>query len=1017
MSRLSLLFATLLVAPIVWADFPAPINTEPLAIPAPGRDAEQPMDAVAAAAAFELPDDLTTTLIAAEPDVQNPIAMAWDDAGRMYVAENYTYAQRPIRFEPDLRDRVVVFTGVQSNQPKRHVFIDTVTHLTGVETGVDGASGRRGVWLMCPPQLLFVPDQNADLIPDGPPEVILDGFTVADANHHNFANGIRFAPDGWLYGRCGGSCPGRVGRPGTAAADRVPLEGGIWRYDTRRQLFEVICHGTTNPWGHDFNEVGELFFINTVNGHLWHGIQGAHFKRPFTLDPNPNAYELIDQHADHYHFDTAGAWNESRDGAANDFGGGHAHSGLLIYQSDTLPPSYRGDVYTLNFHGRRINRETLHDHGSGYLAKHGQDMFLSADPWFRGIDLQTGPDGRIYVIDWSDTGECHEHTGVHRTSGRIYAIGPADPSRLPGESLKTRFDSLASNDPARLGKLIMGEEKWFSDRAILRLRDADVTIEEVESWADGMKAIDSEDPLSAKAHRHRLATQWVVSAQPPIDHCLGVHPDHGTERGQAFASTMRFSFDTQTARQRLGLASQLQRTPQGLRYGTAKKLCRVSEDADDHNLPLMVWYALMNAPDDDAMPMRLVLGQSRWPTLNRQIGRWLGQRIESQDAAIEAIGLARRQLQRPGDRDDALAHATLIGLARGAVGATDPVRLADLDGLQTMVADADPEVIEAVTRLQKLFAGEIDLDERLEQIRRRDQQPTLALAAIGSLIRQREQLDLSDERLIDLAKPMLSDSRINADVAIAMADLGSGQVAELILQRQNRYRRPRLPEVIAALCVRPGTAKALMNWLQERSKEQPDLTKTLLTASNVRTLGALGVGSIDEAVAELWGTLRDTPEDKLTEIGRLKSSLSTSLGSADRSAGRALFAKNCQQCHQLFDQGGGVGPNLTGAQRSNLDYWLGNIVDPSAEISAAYRATQILTDDGRVLVGLVTSRSRLAVTLVAAERTWEIPVDDIEVQRVLDQSPMPDGLLTPMTDEQTADLLGYLMSPTQVPLP
>jgi hypothetical protein len=64
--------------------------------------------------------------------------------------------------------------------------------------------------------------------------------------------------------------------------DRVPLAGGIWRYHPQRKVFEALCHGTTNPWGSDWNEVGEMFFTNTVNGHLWHMIPGAHYTRPHT---------------------------------------------------------------------------------------------------------------------------------------------------------------------------------------------------------------------------------------------------------------------------------------------------------------------------------------------------------------------------------------------------------------------------------------------------------------------------------------------------------------------------------------------------------------------------------------------------------------------------------------------------------------------------------------------------------------------------------------------------------------
>src|SRR5437899_6533802 len=144
--------------------------------------------------------------------------------------------------------------------------------------------GYGGVWLMCPPRLLFIPDRNGDDVPDSAPEVVLDGFTIPPENYHTFANGLRFGPDGWLYGRCGASSPGEIGAPGTPAERRIPLRGTIWRYHPQRRVVEALSSGTTNPWGHDWNEHGELFFINTVNGHLWHDFAGAHFVRPHTID-------------------------------------------------------------------------------------------------------------------------------------------------------------------------------------------------------------------------------------------------------------------------------------------------------------------------------------------------------------------------------------------------------------------------------------------------------------------------------------------------------------------------------------------------------------------------------------------------------------------------------------------------------------------------------------------------------------------------------------------------------------
>jgi len=240
-------------APAFADDFPAPKNTEPL-----GK--APPLSPDAAAKALALPAGFNITVFAAEPRVQNPIGIAWDARGRMWVAENYTYAESPLRFDLAHRDRVVILEDADNDgvAEKRSVFTDEVQMLTSVEVG------QGGVWLMCPPRLLFIPDRDGDDKPDGPPQTVLDGFEVGKASSHNFANGLRWGPDGWLYGRCGHSCPGKLGVPGTPEHLRAPIRGGIWRYHPGRKVVEVLTHGTTNPWGHDWDANGELFFVNTV---------------------------------------------------------------------------------------------------------------------------------------------------------------------------------------------------------------------------------------------------------------------------------------------------------------------------------------------------------------------------------------------------------------------------------------------------------------------------------------------------------------------------------------------------------------------------------------------------------------------------------------------------------------------------------------------------------------------------------------------------------------------------------
>ncbi len=181
------------------ADFPTPPNSE--------TDLSRPlMPAAEAAAKMVLPQGMKATVFAAEPDVQNPIALAWDARGRLWIAENYTYAERAVRYDLSLRDRIVILedTDGDGRHDVRKVFADDLQMLTSIEIGLGG------VWAITMPHVVFIPDRDGDDRPDGPAEAVIEGFHPPQQNHHNIANGLRFGPDGWLYGRCGASGPADV---------------------------------------------------------------------------------------------------------------------------------------------------------------------------------------------------------------------------------------------------------------------------------------------------------------------------------------------------------------------------------------------------------------------------------------------------------------------------------------------------------------------------------------------------------------------------------------------------------------------------------------------------------------------------------------------------------------------------------------------------------------------------------------------------------------------------------------
>jgi putative heme-binding domain-containing protein len=196
------------------------------------------------------------------------------------------------------------------------------------------------------------------------------------------------------------------------------------------------------------------------------------------------------------------------------------------------------------------------------------------------------------------------------------------------------------------------------------------------------------------------------------------------------------------------------------------------------------------------------------------------------------------------------------------------------------------------------------------------------------------------------------------------------------------------------------------------------IPRTDLGAETIRKLQLMGDASIDEAIARHWGTTRATPEEKVQRIAALKEML-TAPGDreADLPRGRALFAKTCRQCHTLYGDGEKVGPDITGTNRSDLDYILLNIVDPNATVGKDYQAWSVMTDAGKLYVGLVVGEDDRVLSLRTETDTLQIPKEEIEFRELTPVSMMPEGILEQLPEEDIRDLVAYLRSSRQVPLP
>ncbi len=978
-------------------DFPAARNTQPETAPF-----TSPADALAK---LRMPPGFKASLYAAEPDVRQPIAMTFDPRGRLWIAENYTYAEQPLRFDRTHKDRIIVLEDVNGDgkAEKRTVFHDQFQGLTSVEVGFGG------VWALCPPQLFFIPDADQDLKPDADPIVVLDGFEVGPSNTHNFANGLKWGPDGWLYGRVGITAPGKIGLPGAPPEQRVDIGPSIWRFHPVRKAVEEVCTGTTNPWGHDWDEHGQMFFINTVIGHLWHVVPGAHYRRMFGADRNPYVYQVIEQTADHFHWDTAEAWNEAKKGVSastSQAGGGHAHVGMMIYQGDNWPAEYRGKLFTLNMHGYRVNVDRLERHGATYVGKHEADMIFSDDPYFRGTEISYGPDGGVYILDWSDIGECHENDGVHRTSGRIFKVTYGDIKPLPA------FD-LADLTSTELVGLLSHQNEWFARQALRLLQERSAAGGDVKEALAGAQMLFRDGATTPLRLKGLWASQALGGTTVEfLEGLLGDKEEH--IRVWALRLLMESSPNfhrygpkfVELAKQETSglvlvtLASALPKLPPDARCLVAAQLAQHTEFGDDRVFPLMVWYGVEGAVTKVPAAAAFAVNQSKIPMVRQFIARRLTQDLQTSPKGLELLlGLVK------GVKSPELQRDVLLGINLGLQGWRKVEPPAAWGTLQPLLeAHADPAIQQLSREISVVFGDGRAMDQLRSIALAGDKDISMRRAAIASLVEARP------DDLNKLLRNLLNDRDLTPEAIRGLAAVNDPETSKVLIDNFNRFYPAGKEAAVQTLAARPADALSMLT-----AMEAGKIGREYVPLYLVRQLQGYELPEAQALVKKLWPELRPISEDKKRRIGELKQRMTPEvLAQADPAAGRRLWEKSCGKCHLLFGEGGKIGPDLTGSQRHNLDYLLENVIDPSATLAPQFRMTTIELDSGRVISGVVLAKTEQTWDVQTPTEKLTIRVAEIEESKPSNQSLMPEGLLDLLKPEEVHQLFRYVMSPRQV---
>lgn len=547
------------------------------------------------------PEGFNVTAFAAEPDVVQPFAFCFDARGRIWVIENLNYESRQSdTFKDGPKGRIIILEDTDGDGVfnKRKVFKDKIFFPTGL------ALGFGGVWVGSPPNLLFIPDQDGDDVPDGDPEVVLDGWGRQD--RHEVLNSFLWGPDGWLYGCHGVFTHSNVGKPEAPAHERTPINAGVWRYHPVKKKFEVFAWGTSNPWGMDFDNHGQMFITACVIPHMWHIIQGGRYHRQGGRHFNPNVFDDIKTIADHRHQS--------------------AHGGARFYLADAFPEKYRGRLFMCNIHQHALLTDVMERRGSGFTAKHGDDFLNSNDPQWLGFNLEIGPEGAVYVIDWHDADICGRKV-EHPETGRIFRIAYEGTQSPQNPNLSALTD-------ADLVKLQTHKNDWYVRQARRLLHERAATSKlDKDTHAGLNKLLNDHAELSVK-----LRALWCLHVTGGASEDLLVGLLENSEEYlrawaiQLLAEDGRVSEGVLTkwgemagketsATVRLYLASAIQRIPIEQRWQVLENLAKHKEDADDHNLPLMLWYALEPAVMQDLKKSLALARTTQIPLLTKYVTR------------------------------------------------------------------------------------------------------------------------------------------------------------------------------------------------------------------------------------------------------------------------------------------------------------------------------------------------------------------------------------------------------------
>jgi putative membrane-bound dehydrogenase-like protein len=957
-------------------------------------------------AGLKLVEGFRAELVAAEPDLHQPVAFAFDDRGRIWIAEAFGYPNR--QPEGKGKDRILILEDTDGDGAfeTKKTFAEGLNLVSGLEVGFGG------VWVGAAPHLLFITDRNRDDIADGPAEILLDGWGFQDT--HETLNSFTWGPDGWLYGCQGVFATSHVGQPGTPATQRQEIRAGVWRFHPVRREFEIFAHGGSNQWGLDFNSAGHLFMTHCRSFHGGGGTSYVIRNGHYWNQANRNHAPFISNRAAEFapelkNFLLASARYDSGEGGAGKPGttavyGGHSHVGTMIYLGDNWPETYRDHLFTHNLHGHQINHQVNVRTGSGYETFHGgYDMLFAPDATYLPVDLQYGPDGAVYICDWSDTQHCHNPRDEvwDRTNGRLYRVAWA-------ANYKPAKVDLGRSSDAVLAGLHTHKSEWFvrmarrllQERAASRAiasdaiatlraqagdRASDVTLQLRALWTlHATNSLEASQLRAASRHPSEVVRAWAIQL--------------GTERRNEpllnEAELLSFAKDDPSAHVRLAVASAVPALLPRMQSPIAATLAMRGEDAGDRFLPKMIWFALAPTVSSDTARALELAARTPLSSLTDSILWYVARIPAGRDQIVARLAMLPNSAAERALRVLAFSLESEAGLKMPEGWSQVTARFS---------AATDPAIRGAWEQLSALFGDKHVLG------------PVRARLADAStpIAERRRAIDLlrraGDTESSAVLVKLLEDEALRAAVIPLLANASESGVAAAahgLISRYGSFNAADRTAALATLTSKPVFALALL-----RAVETGAFDKKHLTALHARQIRNLRQPEITQMLDRVWGRTADSSNDAKAAILKTRDLYREApLWSYDVKAGRQVFEKLCSACHAMdaTTTAGKLGPNLNGTWRNGLDYFLENIIDPNAVVGTDFQLNLVTKRDGTVIAGMIEKESDTALVVRTITETVNVPKADIKSREVTPQSLMPAGLLEALPPREAVELLLFL---------